>query len=309
MTNLNNIYIIGAGAIGKALAVFLKRAGKNITLVRGSENDGSSGTEVITVDVKGNRFTEIIPVVTLNTLATLDGLVIICTKSFGNEKLAATLQTKSVTSPIVLLQNGLGIETPFSHFPHLFRCVLFVTSQITSGAVRFKPVAPCPVGVVQGDERLLQEITHTLSTPDFSFVPEHQIKRTAWSKAIINTVFNSLCPLLEIDNGLFYREESARRLARRIIYTCVVVAARDGVELNVNEVEQNLLQISKASDQQLISTLQDIQQGRETEIDKLNFAIARIAGANFAHEVREVLMLGELIQLKATLRQRVGGYT
>ncbi|HCZ36261.1 MAG TPA: ketopantoate reductase, partial [Cytophagales bacterium] len=44
MTNLNNIYIIGAGAIGKALAVFLNRAGKNVTLVRGSVNDGSAST-------------------------------------------------------------------------------------------------------------------------------------------------------------------------------------------------------------------------------------------------------------------------
>lgn len=306
MTNLNNIYIIGAGAIGKALAVFLNRAGKNVTLVRGSVNDGSASTEAITVEVRGNTFTENIPVVTLNALATLDGLIIICTKSFGNEALAATLQTKSVTSPIVLLQNGLGIETPFLHFPQLFRCVLFVTSQTTSGIVRFKPVAPCPVGLVQGDERLLKEITHIMSTADFSFIPEHQIKRNVWSKAIINTVFNSICPLLETDNGVFHREETALRLARGIIYTCVAIAERDGVQLEANEVEANLLRISKASDQQLISTLQDIQKGRQTEIDTLNFAIARVAGSNFADDVREVLLLGKLIKLKATLHHQVG---
>lgn len=30
----NNIYIIGAGAIGKALAVLLKLQGKNVTIIR-----------------------------------------------------------------------------------------------------------------------------------------------------------------------------------------------------------------------------------------------------------------------------------
>ncbi len=40
-----NIYIIGAGAIGKALAVCLSRNGKTVRLIRGSVDHGKQYTE------------------------------------------------------------------------------------------------------------------------------------------------------------------------------------------------------------------------------------------------------------------------
>ncbi|RFZ84203.1 hypothetical protein DYU05_00805 [Mucilaginibacter terrenus] len=37
-------------------------------------------------------------------------------------------------------------------------------------------------------------------------------------------VFNSVCPLLEVDNGAFYREPAAMKLAERIIEECAIMA-------------------------------------------------------------------------------------
>ncbi|SEM85775.1 ketopantoate reductase [Mucilaginibacter gossypiicola] len=303
-----SIFIIGNGAIGKALAVFLKLQGQSVVLLRGSVDDGSSTNEKMEVVLADQSVLEAdIEVATMSRYAALDGIVVLTNKSFGNEALASTLKPKIGNSPLVILQNGLGVERVFSDqdFPAVYRCVLFVTSQVnTDGRVSFKPVAECPIGGISGAVGSLQEIVDRLTTTHFSFRADENIQTVIWKKAINNSVFNSVCPLLNIDNGVFHRNKQALLLAREVIGECVQIAAEAGVLLQVDEVIANLLAISKASDGQLISTLQDINRKRQTEIDTLNFAIVSVAEQfGKAHLVERTKLLGEMVKLKSDLNR------
>lgn len=125
------IYIIGAGSIGKALAVFLKNAGKEVILIRGSVDDGTVHTGNIRVEMPSGVVHEAeIKIASLSAFDSLQGMVVLANKSYGNENLAITLRPKVGTSPVVLLQNGLGVERSFIHagFEQIYRCVLFVQS-------------------------------------------------------------------------------------------------------------------------------------------------------------------------------------
>lgn len=299
-----DIYIVGAGAIGKALAVFLRSAGRKVTLIRGSLDDGSIKTERIRVE-NGAGYEADMEIATLSAFETIDGIVVLANKSYGNEQLAARLKDKTGSSPVVLLQNGLGIEQPFlvRGFPEVYRCVLFVTSQSTGpSAVRFKPVSPSPIGIEKGKTETLGEIVRQLTTPRFVFRAEEYIQPIVWEKAIINSVFNSVCPLLETDNGIFHRSPQALEIAKRIIRECAGAARGKGVVLQPEAVEESLLRISRSSDGQLISTLQDIREHRQTEIGTFNLEIARIAGALGREDlIRETKLLGELTRLKADI--------
>ncbi len=300
----NHIYILGSGAIGKALAVFLRISGQKVTLIRGSVNDGSVKTERIRVEMQDGTVSEAdIEIRTLDTLPEIDGIIVLANKSFGNQQLAVSLKGKTGNSPIVLLQNGLGVEQPFveQEFSELYRCVLFVTSQAVDDlTVRFKPVGVSPIGIEQGSYDHLENIVEQLHTPEFSFKSEANMEHIIWKKAIANCVFNSVCPLLEADNGIFHRNAGALEIARRIIAECVTIAKTKNVLLEPIEVEESLLLISKSSDGQLISTLQDIRKGRRTEIDTLNFEIVRIADSlNISEAVRETKLLGELTKIKS----------
>jgi 2-dehydropantoate 2-reductase len=87
-----------------------------------------------------------------------------------------------------------------------------------------------------------------------------------------------------------------------VIEECVAISKEKGIFLNSDEVAASLLLISKASDGQLISTLQDIKNRRETEIATLNFEIVRIAkGMNKGNLVMETELLGELTRLKSDI--------
>jgi 2-dehydropantoate 2-reductase len=305
MDNIGDtVYIVGKGAIGKALAVFLALNKKKVILLRGRINDGSRSVENFEVTLNdGALLKASVEVTTLAALDELRGVVVLTNKSFGNRDLALSLKKKISASPVVLLQNGLGVEQPFiaNNFPAIYRCVLFVTSQnLGESSVRFKPVSPCPVGVVKGNEADLDQITTALTTPYCQFRNEINIDVVVWRKAIINCAFNSICPLLDIDNGVFHRNPEALAIAKRVIHECVAVAAKKGISLNAEEVIENLLLISRSSDGQLISTLQDIRKGLPTEIDTLNFEIVRIAKEfGMEEEVTETRLLGELTKLKA----------
>ena len=304
--NADNVFIIGAGAIGKALAVFLKRAGRKVVLVRGSVDEAGSRIERLRVEAAGGTFQEAsVEVATLSEFSTLNGLVVLATKSYGNKQLSVRLRDKMGDSPLVLLQNGLGIERPFLEegFSQVYRAVLFVTSQSgEDGSVRFRPVADSPIGIETGTADQLADVVRQLNTPDFTFRSEADIQPVIWRKAIVNCVFNSICPLLEVDNGLFHRQQEALQIAVRVIAECTAIARAKGIMIHEKEVEESLLRISKSSDGQLISTLQDIRHDRATELDALNFEIVRIARSlGMEGQVTETRLLGELTALKAEL--------
>jgi 2-dehydropantoate 2-reductase len=302
------IYIIGYGAVGKALAVSLKLSGRNVIILRGRTDESPGGIENIQVAMPDQPLLEAgIEISTLNKFNQLDGIIVLTNKSYGNGQLAESLKNKTGNSPIVLLQNGLGVEQVFirNGFPEIYRCVLFITSQVmSSNKVSYKPVAVSPIGSVSSKSTNLNEVVEALNSPFFPFKAEYNIEPIIWKKAIVNSVFNSVCPLLNIDNGIFQRDPAALGIAKRIIKECVGIARAKGVTLTEQEVTESLLLISKLSDGQLISTLQDINNKRRTEIDTLNFAIAEIAKElNMEHSVTETSLLGELTRLKSELNR------
>jgi 2-dehydropantoate 2-reductase len=308
MTGSEPVYIIGAGAIGSALAVRLSGAGRQVIVVRASRGDVAwSRTELVVRGADHGEVRAQLATVSLELLDTLRGILVVATKSYGNAQLAAKLRQKDGVSPIVIMQNGLGVEEPFlaAGFREVYRCVVFATSeQQADGSYSFRAIKPCPIGVVSGHRERLHEIVQTLSTPGFLFVEDDLIQRTIWQKAIINAVFNSICPLLDVDNGIFHRSDSAKELAERIVDECLAVAEGERVELDRGQILEQLLAISEASTGQAISTLQDIRRGNPTEIASLNLEIAKI-GDRATPPVRaeQTKLLGRLIELKAAVRR------
>jgi 2-dehydropantoate 2-reductase len=302
----DTIYIIGAGAIGKALAVFLKLEGRNVVLLRASIDDEVHYYESIEIEMPdGSRLSASVEVSSLSNFDQLYGLVILTNKTYGNERLSKLLTSKIVNAPIVLLQNGLGVEEAFigAGFNNIFRSVLFVSCQLLSdNLIRYKPADVSPVGLIKGNHEDLMLIIKQVSNPFFLFKASDDIQTVIWTKAMINCVFNSVCPLLETDNGIFFRNEQALAIAKEIIGECITIANLKGIYPDFEAVIERLLLISKSSDGQLISTYMDILNKRNTEIESLNFAIGAIAGELGKKDtVKETKLLGDLVKIKSDL--------
>jgi len=95
----------------------------------------------------------------------------------------------------------------------------------------------------------------------------------------MNAVFNSIYPVLDIDNGIFVRDEEVVKLGREIIRECIHLFSCKGVSFNESDLVEQMMKISQGSRGVLISTSQDIKNGRETKMESLNLEMARIASA------------------------------
>lgn len=298
------IYIVGSGAIGKALAVFLQQENKEVVLVRGSVDNIPDTEETITVVGKDNTFQQRIATTTFKGLQTINGIVLITVKAFANMEIANKLKEKEGDFSIVLLQNGLHVERPYQEFDKVYRCVLFSTSQVTGdNEVTFKSVSSSPVGNLQGTNDGLDDLIDKINTQYFRFHDEPDITRQIWTKVIANCAFNSICPLLETDNGIFVRNSEAAQLARNVIEECVSLANRQGIDIDVDTIEKNLMLISHRSEGQLISTYVDILNNRRTEIENLNLEVSRMAEELGVPEtVTQTRLLGELVRIKSAIK-------
>lgn len=305
MDGQGTIYILGAGAVGFPLAAALAHAGRRVVAVRTSRDDLPAGMVGLSVRNGDQQIEAAVETAPLSSLGRLEGILVITAKAYANEALARALSARAASGPIVLLQNGVGVERPYleAQLPAIYRCVLYMTSQpLGENAFSMRPVTASPVGIVKGSEAELEACVAALTTDALPFRAEARIEREVWKKAIINAVFNSICPLLEADNGIFARDAAIAALARGVVRECVALTERLDLGLGEGELMEQLLLISARSDGQLISTLQDLRGGRPTEIAFLNVAIAE-AGAALRPPLAlpQVRLLGELIAAKSAL--------
>jgi 2-dehydropantoate 2-reductase len=307
MDTKETIYILGSGAVGFPLAAYLTNAGRRVVAVRISRNDVPKSMIDVTVQDASNRVTTPIETISLSNLAKLDGTVIISTKSYTNQAIADLLKERKATGPLVIMQNGVGVERPFleAGFSVVCRCVLYVTSQPTSEfQFSFRPITASPIGIIEGPQTALAKCVEHLNTDAFPFRAEGNIQKEIWKKAIINSVFNSICPLLDVDNGVFVRDEETANLALRLVKECITLTDRLNIGLSESEVMQQIMRISAGS-KQLISTLQDIRNGRQTEIESLNLEIARLAASQQPPlYLPQTDLLGKIILAKSILHRK-----
>lgn len=302
----DKILILGCGAVGAPLAALLTEAGRKVVVVRTSDPDLSPRPLLLKVRLPGRSLGVEVESVGLSRLDDANGLIVVATKAHFNQRLAGVLRAIPTDGPLVILQNGLGVERPFlGHFPEVFRAVLYVTGEGTLAAgFEFGAVSPSPLGLWSGTSTKLPKCIATLSTDSFPFVAEPEIETEVWKKVIVNCVFNTVCPLLETDNGVFAREAAARHLARELVDEGVALAGAMGIVIHGDELMEKIQLISRGSDK-LISTLQDIRHGRETEIRFLNLELARLAlDLRPSTSVPKLELLGRIVELKAEVSRR-----
>lgn len=297
------VHVLGCGAIGLTLAAHLASEGRAVVAVRTGRDDVAPGVIEVTIHAPCGMLKIAVETVSLSRLEKLEGITVVSAKSHANRAIAAALGAREASGPLVIMQNGIGVENAFAGlaFTPIYRCVLYTTAELISGSeVTFRPVASSPIGVMKGAESGLEGVARALTTGGFPFHAERDIQREIWKKTIINAVFNSICPLLGVDNGIFARDESARALAREIAAECAALAESRGIALGAPEVMEQIERISKSSAGVLISTLQDIKNGRETEMEYLNIELARMAAlAQPEIDLGKTALLGKLLLLKS----------
>ncbi len=306
---MKTIYIFGGGAVGAPLACFLKSENRPVCLVRTRVGSVCSATTTIRTQTREKTFQRSVSSVTLDELDSVNGIIVITSKTYANASIASRLKGKYTGGPIILAQNGLNVEREFQRlgYPTLGRAVLYLTSEAAGESRQasfvFRPIAASMIGPVCGNPDEIEAAAKLLHTTHFPFEYRDDIELPVLKKAIINVIYNSICPLLEVDNGIFHREPSLASLVDALIEECLQVTQARHLTISRESIREQVALISQKS-KQLISTLQDIQNARDTEMEYLNLEFLRIAHSlNLECQMPLVSALGQLIVAKSKLAQ------
>lgn len=205
--------------------------------------------------------------------------------------LVKSYQTRSVSPHLkaflqpdglaITLQNGLNNLEAIAAAVGTRRAILGIT---TDGATLLQPgvVGHAGRGVThlgrnpQQESDHLQRIASLLRRGGFAAKVADDVDSIVWGKLVVNTAINPLTALLHVPNGALLENETARRLAAQAADESAAVAEAMGVMLPFADAPEHALDVARSTAHNRSSMLQDVLNGRPTEIESISGAVTRL---------------------------------
>ena len=308
------VTIAGSGAMGCRFGGALQVAGHEVVLLDGWPEHvaaiNSGGLRIS--DETGSRAVRV-PAALFPAPADPADLVIVFTKATATASAAAAAAGAIGPSTLVLtLQNGLGnIEVLRSYVPEsrlLAGTTTLGTELLGPGHIRARGSGETVLGALgPGPSDHAERTVLTLSAAGLPARVAADALAVIWAKVAFNCVMISVCAIASIPVSALARYDGFDALASSILREVAAVAAAEGVAVDIAAA----LRLMKAqfdpaaSGSHLASTLQDLMNGRPTEIAQLNGAIAARAQAHAIEAPLNALIAQLVGLLEATWPNRV----
>ena len=284
------ILIVGAGAVGSVIGGMLAEANHDVSLLGRQSHMAAivqRGLEIY--GVLGKHLVRNMSAYTAAADVPRQGfdIILITTKSYDTEQaVREVLQLISPDSMLISVQNGLGnlevIANAVGMARTLGATIMFGVVMQAPGSVEVTVhhdrLKLGGLGVMPQEqvESIVQEFTQagipSESTPE---IMEH-----IWGKLLYNCCLNPLSALLECNYGELREHQETTDIMSTVIAEIFAVAEGKGVTLmwqEPHEYQRLLIDVLiPNTSAHLSSMLQDIRQGRKTEIDAMNGAIVRL---------------------------------
>lgn len=280
------IVIIGPGAMGCLFAGILAEAGHELHLLdKYPERAAQIASRGIRIEENGQtRVVRISATAQANTLREVD-LVGICVKAYDTGSTLPSLRALvSDRTLVVTLQNGLGnVEQLAARFPpaHIFAGVTaHGATLLGQGQIRHAGAGPTTIAALLPERRgRARELAAAFTQAGLATTVAPDMTAVLWSKLIVNAAIGPVSALSGLANGRLMEQAEWQILLQQAAEEGAAVAVRKGIELLYDNPVRAVTEVCRNTAENFSSMLQDIRRGRKTEIDAINGAIIREAGA------------------------------
>jgi len=270
-----NIAVIGPGALGCLFATRLHVAGLSTILVDHRAERARVLSETgLTVESDAGTIVAA-PRVELDVPPNTD-LVLLLTKA------TATPRTRIPDgAKILTLQNGLGNAESLARATDADRVLAGSTSEAATllgpGRVRHAASGVSVFGAWAGGP--CGPMRAALEQAGFRVRVVADPRPVLWEKVVISAAINPLSAVLALPNGELVESPETRTVLGELSAEAIAVAAAEGYPLPAETV-QKVERVCRQTGTNLSSMLQDIQAGRETEIEAISGELLRRGGAH-----------------------------
>lgn len=282
------IVVVGAGAVGSLFGAALVEGGHSVVLVGRPDHVAAVRAKGLTIEGPRPR--------TVRLEATTDvghasaDAILVTVKTFHLAATSAAIAREiPLPTPLLLLENGLGIEAVAEEglrtggWPSprgwLVRGVNSVPATwIAPGRVRETGRGEV---LLPGPDAPTEALDHVALFRDLlqsARIPVRlatDFEREVWRKALVNAAINPVTALHGVENGEVLHGP-LRAEAVRLLREAQAAARAEGYAFTDPEADADLDRVAGATAQNRSSMLQDLDRGRPTEIDALSEEIVRI---------------------------------
>ncbi len=309
------IVIVGGGSVGLLYAARLQHMNQQVHIVtRTAEQAERLRSEGLHLhDLQGIKASiEIAATVSAHHLPQAE-VYLITVKQTDLPGILPMLRSIPAASIVIAMQNGMGHGEQLSKFASDDQLYLAVN---TEGARRISPVevehtgagklriGPWKQGLAQNQR--IEELLALLSGSGIQteYVPD--VERILWDKLIANALINPLTAIHDVPNGMLLQSPELVGMMRQLFAEAAVVAAKCGQKFN-ETTWQEIVTICRNTSRNTSSMLQDLQNGKETEIEAITGYIVQKGKEHGIstprHEtMRQVIRLKEQMKKLTQLR-------
>jgi 2-dehydropantoate 2-reductase len=274
-----NIVVIGPGALGSLFSARLAASGQQVTLLDHNPARAKALDNQLTLSCADQEQRVALPITADHTCLNRADLILLTVKSQHVGDLLAVIQNHITPDCLILgLQNGIG----HLHFFDDSRggLALGVTSQgatlLAPGHVRHGGHGPTAIGflhpVPDKISLRLNRAAAAMTTAGLATEVVNNIEDRLWQKLLINAGINGLTVLYDCPNGQLLAIPEARSRLIALVEEGARIAHTKGIDAGADPVDRTL-DVCRATASNISSMLQDIRNGRNTEIMAINGAL------------------------------------
>ena len=245
--------VIGVGALGGFYGGLLARAGSDVHFLARSDYSALRDVGLSVESTLGKFSLPSIQVYQNTDEMPQCDVVIVCTKTTENDRLVDTLHPLIHARSIVLvLQNGLRVEQPFSELVGdgrvLGGCCFLCSNKVAPGHIRHLDYGRITMGCYRGPEEkgkgvdvsiretILSDFRNAGIEVEFS----ENLSVARWKKLMWNIPYNGLSVVLNASTKELMESESGRALCEELMREVRDVAIRCGHSIDERHVEKLL---------------------------------------------------------------------
>ncbi len=284
MKKIEKVTLIGLGAMGAYFAPSLEarlREGCFRVLAWGSRKERIE-KEGVTINGVRHRFTMISPAEENDPA----DLVIIAVKYTGLEKALAEIKNQVGPDTLILpILNGVDSEeiVAAAYGPErVLYAYMRVSAEMKDGVARYDAAAGgVHFGEAKNDtlsERVLR-VKALFDDCGIRYAIDPDMIRGLWFKFMCNVGENQTCALLGIPFGAYRLSDHANIIRRAAMREVVAIANRLNIDLSEADIEAQEKTIRRLPFDNKPSTLQDLENGRETEVEMFAGKVMRLGEA------------------------------
>ena len=278
--------IIGAGGTGGCLGFFLKKAGKDVTLIARGKHLEAIRKNGLTIQKLWDESRETLPVkaCTAEEYKETPDVILICVKGYSMDETVPAIKKiagkETVVIPILnIYGTGGRLQKKLPELTVSDGCIYVSANILEPGVIlQHGKILRVVFGARKPEEETekMREVAKDMASDEMEIVLSENIRRDAMVKFSYVSpigVAGLYCNAVAAD---FQREGEQREMFKALIREIVALSHAMGIEFEEDLVERNLKILASLSPETTTSMQRDVMEGKRSEMDGLVYEVVRM---------------------------------